>query len=204
MSKSDLDFTSASHRRALWIVLVLNLALTVGFTVGGIVGDSSALLANALDSASDSLVFIISLVALSRSATWKRGAARLSAATLLLFAAGVIIDAGRRYFLGSEPLGSAIVIMGVIGAAVNGLCLWLLARLKNKDVNLRAATTFSLNDFASNGGIFVAGGLVLWTGSNLPDLVVGALIAVLAIFGAIDIMRDASSDAARTKGANDE
>ena len=194
-AEHDLDLSSGEARRTLWIVLVLNVALTAGFAVGGIMGDSSSLLANAADGASDSAVFAISLFALSHGAGWKRAAARVSGITLLVFAAGIVVDAARRYFGGSEPLGATILILGAIGAIVNGLCLWLLVRLRRKDVNLRAATTFSFNDFASNGGIFVAGGLVMWTGSNWPDLVVGALVAIVAVFGGVEILRDASAHA---------
>ena len=194
MSHPHLDLSSAGARRTLWIVLILNIALTVGFGVGGIVGDSSALLANAVDGASDSFVFAISLVAMGRSGAWKRGAARVSGITLLVLAVGIVADAVRRYLGGSEPLGLPILLMGAIGAIVNGICLWLLVRLRRKDVNLRAATTFSFNDFASNGGLFVAGGLVMWTGSNWPDLVVGALVAAIAVMGAIEIMKDVSHD----------
>ena len=183
----------------LWIVLVLNAALTFGFAIGGVVADSSALLANALDSASDTFVFALSLLAVSRSGGWKRGAARVAGATLLVFAAGIVADAGRRYLGGSEPLGPTIMVLGIIGAVVNALCLWLLWRLKRKDVNLRAATTFSFNDFASNGGIFVAGGLVMWTGSNWPDLVVGVGVAVVAIIGGIHILKDAHCEAEKAK-----
>jgi len=194
-AEHDLGLSSGQARRTLWIVLILNVALTVGFAVGGIIGDSSSLLANAVDGASDSAVFAISLFALSHGAAWKRVAARVSGVTLLVFAAGIFVDAVRRYFGGSEPLGATILILGAVGAIVNGLCLWLLVRLREKDVNLRAATTFSFNDFASNGGIFVAGGLVMWTGSNWPDLVVGALVAIVAVFGGVEILRDASSHA---------
>lgn len=199
MSEHDLDASEPGHRRALWIVLALNLALTVGFAVAGVIGDSSALLANAVDSASDSAVFIVSLIALGRGREWKTGAARFCAIMLLLFAAGILADAVRRFLGGSEPLGAAIMIMGIIGAVVNAFCLWLLVRLRNKDVNLRAATTFSFNDFASNGGIFVAGGLVMWTGSNWPDLTVGAAVAVIAVVGALDIWRDARRTTAKTQ-----
>lgn len=197
MSETSLDLRSAEARRTLWIVLILNVALAAGFALGGIIGDSSALLANALDGASDSAVFAISLAAMRRSGAWKRGAARVSGITLLAFAIGIVADAVRRYLGGSEPLGATILILGAIGGIVNGLCLWLLVRLRRKDVNLRAATTFSFNDFASNGGIFVAGGLVIWTGSNWPDLVVGALVAIVALFGGVGILRDAAHDAAR-------
>lgn len=197
MSETSLDLRSADARRTLWIVFVLNVALAAGFAIGGIMGDSSALLANALDGASDSIVFAISLAAMSRGDTWKRGAARVSGITLLVFAIGVVADAVRRYLGGSEPLGGTILILGALGAVVNGICLWLLVRVHRKDVNLRAATTFSFNDFASNGGIFLAGGLVIWTGSNWPDLVVGALVAIVALFGGVEILRDAAHDAGR-------
>jgi Co/Zn/Cd efflux system component len=197
--KRSPAFGDLSQRRTLAIVLALNLALTAGFAVTGMIGDSSALLANALDSASDSLVFAISLAALTRSGAWKRGAARVSGVTLLVFAAGVLVDTARRYFEGSEPLGPTIMMMGAVGAALNALCLWLLVRLRHKDVNLRAATTFSWNDFASNGGIFIAGGLVIWTGSNWPDLLVGAAVAAIAVNGGIDILRDAHGEADKAK-----
>lgn len=195
MSRSAPKATSSAPRRTLWIVLILNLALTAGFAIGGWIADSSALLANALDGASDSFVFLLSLVAFDRGGGWKRGAARVSGITLLVFAVGILIDAVRRYLGGSEPLGTTILMMGVVGAIVNGLCLWLLVRLRHKDVNLRAATTFSFNDFASNGGVFVAGGLVMWTGANWPDLAVGALVAMIAVKGGIDILRDAHGEA---------
>ena len=63
---SALATKTSGRRRTLWIVLGLNIALTLGFTITGLIGDSSALIANALDNASDSLVYIISLLALTR------------------------------------------------------------------------------------------------------------------------------------------
>ena len=66
---------------------------------------------------------------------------------------------------------------------------------------MRAATTFSLNDFVSNGGIILAGAIVVWTGQNWPDLIVGIAVAAIAVKGGLEILRDARSDAG-TKGAN--
>lgn len=157
-------------------------------------GDSNALLANGLDNTSDAAVYALSLLALTRSRVWKRGAARLSGIMLLVFAAGVIFDAIRRFLEGSEPIGILMLVMAAIAGIVNLICLRLLQKIEDKDVNLRAATTFSLNDFISNGGILIAGNVVLWTGSNWPDLVVGAGVAVIALYGGIDILRDANRD----------
>ena len=195
MSGDQLDLDSADKRRTLWIVLALNVALAVGFFATGVFASSSALIANGLDNSSDAIVYAISLLAFSRGAKWKRAAARVSGFLLLIFAAGVLIDAGRRYFTGSDPIGMTMIVMAVVAAGVNLWSLALLKRLKQPDVNLRAATTFSLNDFISNGGILVGGGLVLWLGQSWPDLVVAMGIAVLAFKGGIDILRDAHREA---------
>ena len=76
----------------------------------------------------------------------------------------------------------------------------LLKPLKTEDVNLRAAQTFSLNDFFSNGGILVAGALVWWTGSWIPDVAVGLVVAGVALLGAREILRDAKDDGATSNG----
>ena len=193
MSNQDEHFaaTSMEERRVLLIVLVLNLILAVSLAVTGVLADSSGLIANALDNASDAAVYAISLFAVGRSLRWKRIAAACSGVLLLIFALGVLGDTVRRFVTGSEPIGSMMMAMAVIAAAVNLLCLRLLARLKKRDVNLRAAQTFSVNDFISNGGVLVAGGLVAWTGRLWPDLLVGLAVVAIAIKGGVDILRDA-------------
>ena len=68
--KFNLD--SADKRRTLWIVLWLNVAIAIGFFAVGYFADSNALLANGLDNSSDAIVYALSLLALTRSRTWKR------------------------------------------------------------------------------------------------------------------------------------
>lgn len=194
MSETDLDLGSAEKRRTLWIVLWLNVAIAVGFFITGYLGDSNALLANGLDNSSDALVYALSLLALTRSRVWKRGAARFSGVMLFLFGIGVIADAIRRYIEGSEPGGIMMMSMAAVAAVVNLISLRLIQKLKNKDVNLRAAATFSFNDFVANGGIIVAGIIVLLTGANWPDLVVGIAVACIALYGSVEILRDAHMD----------
>jgi cation diffusion facilitator family transporter len=194
MSDANLDLDSEEKRKTLWLVLWLNVAIAVGFFATGYFGNSNALIANGLDNSSDAIVYGLSLIAISRSRTWKRGAARFSGIMLLIFAAGVVADAIRRYIVGSEPIGAMMMVMAAVAAVVNLLSLFLLKKLQSKDVNLRAATTFSINDFASNGGIILAGIIVIWTGSSWPDLLVGIAVAGIALYGAIDILRDAHRD----------
>lgn len=195
---ADLQ-TGRQERRTLWLVLVLNAGLAAAFLAAGAIADSSALLANGLDNLSDAAVYALSLVALSRGARWKTRAASVSGVMLLVFAGGVLIDVGRRWFEGSEPIGVTMMAMAVVAAAVNWYCLRALQRLEALDVNLRAATIFSFNDFIANGGVLIAGVLVLWLGVNWPDLAVGIATALIAIKGGIEILRDARGEG-RTLG----
>tara|TARA_R110000782_G_scaffold203598_1_gene292137 strand:+ start:7511 stop:8119 length:609 start_codon:yes stop_codon:yes gene_type:complete len=194
------DRTAPDERRTLWIVLLLNGAIAAGFFVSGLFADSSALIANGVDNLSDTAVYALSLIAMSRGKAWKTRAAVASGVMLLIFAGGIMLDVGRRYIQGSEPIGPTMMIMSAIAGMVNYACLRLLQRLKEPDVNLRAATTFSFNDFISNGGILIAGLLVLWLGSNWPDLLVGLATAVIAIKGGIEILRDARAETKRDEG----
>ena len=114
------------QRRTLLVVLILNGLLFAGLGLGGLLADSSALLANALDNASDSVVYLISFLAVGRALTWKRRAATTSGVLLLIFAAGVLIDAGRRWWLGAEPIGWTMIGLAVVAAVVNLICLRLL------------------------------------------------------------------------------
>lgn len=181
------------QRRTLLTVLGLNAGLAAALGIGGVSADSSALLANALDNASDAAVYLISFLAIGRAGTWKRGAARASGIMLLVFAAGVLVDAVRRVITGTEPIGPTMMALALVAAVVNLICLQLIRRQHSGDVNMKAAETFSFNDFASNGGILVAGGLVLWLDQAWPDLVVGVLVAAIAIKGGVEILRDANA-----------
>ncbi|HBY43893.1 MULTISPECIES: cation transporter [Brevundimonas] len=176
------------QRRTLVVVLALNVLLFVGLGVGGLFADSSALLANPLDNGSNAAVYMISFLAIGRTVFWKTCAARLSGIMLLIFAAGVLLAVGRRWIVGTEPVGWTMMGLAVISAVVNLICLVLLKRQDGDDVNLEAAQTFSVNDFASNGGMLVAGGLVTALSQAWPNRAAG-----LAFKGGMDILRDASS-----------
>lgn len=190
MSAGVTKAETSKQRRTLLIVFALNLLLFLSLGAAGLVADSSALIANAVDNLSDTVVYAISWLAVGKSGHLKRGAARISGVMLVIFAVAVLLDALRRPFFGPEPVGMTMMAMAAFAAVVNLFCLWLLRSLQTKDVNLRAAQTFSVNDFFSNGGIIAAGALVWWTGSWIPDVIVGLVVAAVAVHGGVEILRD--------------
>lgn len=181
----------ADQRRALLQVLLLNAGLSAALLVGGLMADSSALLANALDNLSDALAYCVSYFAVVRSQRWKAIAAAITGIMLLVLASGVTYDALQRFSTGSQPLGGVMVVMAVVAVVVNVWSVRILLSFRRSDVNLRAAWTMSINDFASNIGIVGAGALVTMLGANWPDLALALLIAVLAGYGGAKTLLDA-------------
>lgn len=188
MSGNHSD-TDHLQKRVLLTVLVLNFGLFVVLGIGGLMANSSALLANAVDNASDAAVYLLSFLAVGRAIIWKQRAARASGIMLLIVAAMVLIDAVRRFIYGSDPAAWTMIVLALVAAVINLICLELIRRQNSDDVNMKAAETFSFNDFASNGGILVAGGLVMWLNQSWPDLVVGIIVAAIALKGGLDILK---------------
>ena len=190
---TDPEIDSDTPRRALGIALLLNVALAVALLVVGVLGQSSGLIANAVDNASDAVVYGISYYAVSRSASWKVRAARLSGVMLLLLSAGVVIEVVRKLVYGAEPVGVLMVLMSLVAGGVNTACLRLLRGHRGGGIDLRAAWTFSVNDLVSNFGIVAAGILVAWLDQSWPDLAIGLVIALVAAKSGIETLRDAAS-----------
>lgn len=188
---TGVDAAAEAQRRTLRAVFLLNAALSAGLLMAGVAGSSAALIANGLDNASDAAVYALSYFAVTHGERWKVRAARISGVTLLVLAAGVFVEALRRFLGEVQPVGALIAAMSIIAAAVNLLCLKLLRSHRRSDVNLRAAWTFSLNDMLSNLGGLGAGILVMVLGRAWPDLVIGMAIAVIAAKGGWEILQDA-------------
>ena len=179
------------RRRTLRIALALNAAMAV---VGGVVGwlaHSTGVLADALDMASDASAYAIGLVAIGRSATFKRRAAQWSGLILLVLGVGIVVEALRRGWVGSEPLGGWMMLAASLSLVVNLTVLRLLRPFQQGEVHLRATWIFTRADVVANLGVLVAAGLVALTGSRFPDLIVGAAIGAYVVKEALEILREA-------------
>lgn len=59
---------------------------------------------------------------------------------------------------------------------------------------MRASWIFLKSDVISNTGVIVAGLLVMASGSRVPDLVVGSIVAVVVLRGGVQILAGYSGD----------
>ena len=86
-----------------------------------------------------------------------------------------------------------MMAMAALNAALNFVCLRLLKRHRGEDVNFKASAIFTSNDSIVNLAIVLSGALVMWWGSNLPDLVLGIVVSVIAAWGGREILSEANA-----------
>ncbi len=179
----------ASEAGTLRILLAINAAMFVVELVAGWLAESSGLIADSLDMLADAMVYGLSLYAVGKVAATKLRAAHVSGVLQGALAGGVLVDVVRRLVGGSAPEAPVMVGISLLALSANVACLLLISRHRHGGAHMRASWIFSTNDVLANAGVIVAGALVAWTGSRLPDLIVGTAVGLLVLAGAVRILR---------------
>lgn len=182
---------SARQRRVLRVVLGVNVAMFCLEAAAGLLAASTALLADSADMLGDALVYGVSLYAVARGAGWQARAATLKGWVMAVFGVGVLVQAALKIARGAVPAVDVMGGVGLVALAANAVCLLLLWRLRDDDVNMRSAWLCSRNDVTANVGVLAAAGAVAVTGSGWPDILVGLAIAALFASSAVRVLRDA-------------
>lgn len=199
MSHSHSD---EPHDNTFTLGLVLNSSFTALEFVAGILTGSLALIADATHNLTDSLTLLISLIAkkigarsANESKTYGYGratiiAALLNAGILVAVALYIGIEAILRLSNPREIDGVWVVAVASVGIVINGFIAWRLSKQKH-DLNARSAYTNMLYDTLSSVGAVVAGFVIIFTGWNWLDALVGIVIAVMLLSATVKIIREA-------------
>lgn len=187
----QIEGVNRAERRVLWVLLSINFFMFLGEAWAGWFADSSALVADSLDMLADAGVYGLSLYAVGRAPADKYRAAFASGGFQSLLALFVGFDVLHRFVSGSDPVSGWMTGVAALALAANVICMLLLARHRHGEVHMRASWTCSTNDVLANLSVLAAGGLVYLTGSRLPDLLIGLVIAAIVLRRAVKILRDA-------------
>ena len=185
------EVSNEAERRILRLALGLNAAMFVVGIVAGLIAQSMGLIADSLDMLADACAYGIGLAAWARSARFKASAAQLSGILLLILGLGVLLGVVWRVMKGSHPEGVWMMGIAFVALMVNATVLRLLGRFRHGEVHLRATWLCTRVDVIANGAVILSGALVLLLHSAVPDLFIGAAIAVYVLKEAVGILREA-------------
>ena len=183
-----------AYRRALWIVVILNVGYGVLEMIGGFISGSQAVKADALDFIGDGAITFLGLLAIGWSLAWRARSALIQGIFLGLLGLGVLGTTIVRVFERTTPDAGLMGLLGMIALVVNVISVLPLLRFRKGDANMRAVWLFSRNDAIGNAAVVVAAGLVACLGSAWPDLIVAFGIAGLFLHSSWAIIRDARAD----------
>lgn len=197
----DLSHVTPAYKRALWIVVLLNVGYGIVEVVGSVLAGSQALQADSLDFIGDGLISFLGLIAVGWGLAARAKAALLQGIFLGLLGLGVIASTSYRVFVEHEPQTLLMGGFALVACVVNILAAVVLIPHRKGDANMRAVWLFSRNDAIGNLAVVAAAVVVWWLGSRWPDLIVAFAVAGLFLQSSLSIIRDARQDLAQAQRA---
>ena len=185
------DESNDSQQRSILVkVLIVNALFFIFEMTTGIISRSMGLVADSLDMLADASVYGLSLLAVGATVVRKKRVALWSGLVQMVLAVSGIVEVVRRFLLPEfTPVFSIMIWMSALALIANAYCLWLLEQSRSKDAHIQASVIFSANDVIINLGVIISGLAVWYFESRLPDLIVGAIVFLIVIRGAIRILK---------------
>lgn len=192
-----------ADRRYLWAALTLLVAYMAGEIVAALASGSLALLSDAGHMLTDAGAIAGALWAISLAARppkgsmtygWKRAeilSALANGVILIVVALVVAVEAVRRLISPPEVTGITVLVVALIGIAVNLAATWLIARADRTSLNIRGAYQHVLTDLFGFIGTAVAGVIILATGWTRADPIASLIVVVLMLRAGWGLTRDA-------------
>lgn len=179
------------QRKRLWLVLAINFSFFLIEMITGWVSKSMGLVADSLDMLSDSFVYGISLFVVGGTMLLKKRIAKVAGIFQIALAIIGFTEVIRRFLYAENlPNFSIMIVVSVFALIANGISLHILQKSKSKnEAHMKASMIFTSNDVIINIGVIIAGLLVYFLNSNKPDLIIGTIVFILVIQGAIRILK---------------
>jgi cobalt-zinc-cadmium efflux system protein len=182
-----------ADRGRLTVALGLIVAFMVVEVAAGVIAHSLALLSDAGHMLTDAAAIGFSLFALRLAARPAKGAmtfgfkrveilsAQANGVTLLILAAFIAYEGIRRLFDPPHVLAGLMLVVALIGVAVNLAASWTLAKANRQSMNVEGSYQHILTDLYAFIGTAIAAGVILLTGFERADAIVSLLVACLMV-----------------------
>lgn len=186
---TDSPATDKRQRKALWWVLAINFSFFIIEMTTGLISRSMGLVADSLDMLADALVYGMSLIVVGATAFKKKRVAMASGYFQIFLAVIGLYEVVKRFIgLDEVPNHALMITVSALALIANAISLVILQHTRSKEAHIQASIIFSSNDVIINLGVIAAGLLVMWFGTQIPDLVIGSIVFCIVIMGAIRIL----------------
>lgn len=185
--------------RNLFLSVLLNVFITVGQIIGGLLSGSMALLSDALHNFSDVLSLLITYFAhklsdrkftVKQTFGYQRAeilAAFINSAMLMGIAVFLGVEAFNR-IIRPETIKSSIVIWLAAGSIIiNGLSVLLVHSGAKNSINIRSAYLHLLSDMLTSIAVLIGGLLMKYFSIYWIDGLITIIIAVYLIYSSWDL-----------------
>ncbi|WNB17854.1 cation diffusion facilitator family transporter [Marivirga arenosa] len=180
--------------RLKWVIL-LNIIITASQIIGGIVGNSMALISDAMHNFSDVAALILSLVAIilaSKEATYSKSfgykraevlAAFVNSAVIIAVAIYIIVESIQRLQVAqSLEINNELVIwLAAVAIVANGLSVVFLASDAKHSMNMKSAFLHLLSDTLFSVAVLGGGLAMKYYGITWVDSILSILIGIYLI-----------------------
>mgnify|MGYP000542520861 CR=1 FL=1 len=180
----------SEERKALVLVLSINIAFFIIEILAGLLANSMGLVADSLDMLADGIVYGLALIAVGRTLSLKKNIAKAAGFFQLILAVLGFIEVIRR-FIGTEkfPDFLTMIVVSFFALIANTICLYILQKSKSKEAHIQASMIFTSNDIIINAGVIFAGIMVNLLNSSYPDLIIGLIVFVIVARGSFKIFQ---------------
>lgn len=192
-NEEDLAFdgASVSYRNALIAVIAINGLMFLVEVSAGFTAMSQALKADALDFLGDTITYAISLWAIGQAVHVRARVAMFKGISLAVMGFTVLSITVYRVVVTGQPDGETMGLIGFLALTANVISALILMKYRNGDANVRSVWLCTRNDAIGNVAVICAAGLVLWTASPWPDLIVAAALSALFLHSSRKIVSQA-------------
>jgi cobalt-zinc-cadmium efflux system protein len=192
-----------ADQRALKLALALILVFMVAEVVAGILASSLALLSDAAHMLTDAAALALSIAAAALASRPARGSltyglgraeilsAQANGVTLLVLACVIIYEAIARLASPPEVHGGLVLIVALVGIAVNLTATLILARGSDgeRSLNVEGSYRHILTDLYGFIATAVAALVILISGFDRADAIASLLIAGLMLAAAYSLLK---------------
>ncbi|MDY6884881.1 MAG: cation transporter [Pseudomonadota bacterium] len=200
----EIEIKDQEQKAVLYWLLGINAVMFIIEMSVGLLADSTALIADSLDMLADAVVYGVGIYAVGKTIVHKANAAKVSGYFQLALGLLILVDIARRATFGSEPESMLMMGMGGVALIANVICLAIIRKQKNGEVHMRASWIFSANDVIANIGVILAGAMVYLFDTRWPDLVIGFIVSIVVLRGAVLILKDARQEFRENSSTNGE